>query len=166
MNVCECEMLVVTVVVGTRLTESSGTESYDTVLFHASNSAAWKAQFRSLNSSWIFCYNCTMNPVYDVRQGMYADAMKACCVFVNVAGDLCWGYVQSSWAAWTADDFRLLTNQNVSHDQVADDWTVVVQRHNSVIKLTKWSYLILCLDMINWVLWLQSAAIALSLRSD
>jgi len=32
-----------------------------------------------------------MNPVYDVRQGMYADAMKACCVFVNVAGDLCWG---------------------------------------------------------------------------
>jgi len=46
---------------------------------------------------------------------------------VNVAGELCRGFMHGARAAGITNDFRLLTNQNVSHDKMADDRTVLVQ---------------------------------------
>ena len=53
-----------------------------------------------------------------------------------VAGELCGRFLQGSWAAGITDDIRLLSNQNVSHDKMADDWIILVQWHNTVTKLT------------------------------
>jgi len=65
---------------------------------------------------------------------MIWNCVEKWCV-CGCAGDICWRYLQGSWVARVTDDIWFLTNQNMFDDKMANNWTLMVQRHDTVTQL-------------------------------